>query len=219
MRKLKFGILLLFAVLALVSVASAALPYSPVKASIASDYATSYFKVDVTSGVTPELPNGIYSGWCTDFDHGISLLTPYTFKAYSSLNASSFASGMPSAQWKKINYILNNKNADWKITQAAIWHYDGDSGALYPAHGEVSGYSHSAYDAYIATVDANGAKFVPSCGQLYAVILYKKGIQVVIVERPTPECHNAPEFPTLALPVAMVIGVVGAVQFVRTRKE
>ena len=53
---------------------------------------------------------------------------------------------------------------------------------------------------------------------LYAVILYKPGYQVIIIEANYP-CDNTPEFPTLALPVAMLIGVVGAVQYIKTRKE
>jgi hypothetical protein len=216
---MKYGILIFLAVLAIVSVASAALPFAPVNAKLVSTNApVSYFNIDVTSGVTPELPVGMYAGWCTDFNHPVAL-TSYVFTAYSSLDTASFNPGMPSANWNKINYMLNNKNADWRITQAAMWHYDGLSAVPYPEHGIISGYSHSEYDAYIASVDANGANFVPSCGQLYAVILYKPGVQVVIVEMPTPECHDAPEFPTLALPVAMLIGVVGAVQFIRTRKE
>ena len=219
MKKMKIGILLVFAVLALVSVASAALPSYPVDVTIPnSNAAISYLKADVTSSGAPELPTGAYNAWCVDSTDSIKLKTSYAFTAYSSLDEASIAaSGMPSAQWKKINYILNNPNADWKITQAAMWHYDGDSALAFPTHDIVTGYNHAAYTAYINQVNLNGNGFVPSNGQLYAVVLYKKGTQVVIIPRPTSS--NAPEFPTLALPVAMIIGVVGAVQFVRARKE
>jgi len=220
MKKMKIGILMVLAILTLVSVASAALPFAPVNAVISRNAPVSYYGVDITSGVDPELPvaDG-YTGWCTD-THTILLLgTNNGFTAYSSLNPASFPASLPTADWNKINYILNNKAADWRVTQAAMWHYNGDAGVPYPEHDTVVGYDHAAYDAYVAQVDEFGANFRPLCGgQIYGVILYKPGTQVVVVERPTPKCPPSPEFPTIALPVAMLVGVVGAVEYLKERK-
>lgn len=208
------------ALLAMVSVVSAALP-APVSASITySLNHDHYWIVDVTAGPT-ELPVGVgYNSWCSDILHTIGN-GPHTFTAYSSIDPllSSQYTG-PSADWNKVNWIINNKNADSRITQAAIWHYDGAPTGD-PTNGAVSGYSHDAYINYLALVDQHGS-FVPTCGQLYAVILYSDTLQVIFVERPTTTCDPGipvPEFPSLALPAGMMIGMVGLVYFARGREN
>lgn len=230
MKKMKFGILMVVVVFALVSAVSATLPYNPVNVHMTFGGPNAYWSVDVAPpGVSPELPasNGM-GGFCTDPNHGLGN-GDYVFTAYSSLNEGSFPSGMPTANWKKVNYILNNEYAaDWRITQAAIWHYDGMSAAEYPSATGVrpydsvtnpSGYKLDDYKAYIHQVDLHGANFIPRCGEYYAIILYKPDLQEVIVRGQTDRCDNTPEFPTLALPVAMLIGVVGMAQYVRSKKE
>jgi hypothetical protein len=243
MKKMQGGILVIVAVLALVSVASAgllsqvqscsqpapdtvtALPIDTVNVTISGANApVSYLRAYITASRTPELFPGSYAAWCLDCQDGIRF-TSYEFVAYSSLDeASIVASGMPQAHWKKINYILNNKNADWRIMQAAMWHYDGDAAAVFPTHDTVTGYNHADYTAYISTIDSKGAAFVPGFGQNYAVLLYKKGVPTVIIERPQacPPCGNCggvPEFPSLVLPVAMIIGLLGAVFCIRRTRE
>jgi hypothetical protein len=221
MKKMKFGILMVVAVLLLVSAVSAAIPAggAAVTAKGTYPFAGSYWGIEViTSAVPSDLPVASgYAGWCVDANNGMSKNVPIDFTAYSSLNT--VPAFIPSADWNKINYILNHKHADWKITQAAMWHYDGMSLDPYPTHDNVVGYSEAAYDLYIAQVEAHGADYVPKCGKLYAIILYKRGVQAVIVEGHTIPCDNTPEFPTLALPVAMLIGVIGTVEYIRTRKE
>lgn len=45
------------------------------------------------------------------------------------------------------------------------------------------------------------------------------GISHILICYTPPDNYPAPEFPTLALPVALLVGFVGAVQYIRIRKE
>ena len=107
-----------------------------------------------------------------------------------------------------------------------MWKVDGGSGETYPSDFYTDGYDHGEFNTYMGLVNAQGA-FVPTNpGQKYAVILVKdyyendvhKIWQPILIPGTIPSIPT-PEFPTLALPVAMLIGVVGAVQYVRARKE
>jgi hypothetical protein len=232
MRKMKFGIMILVAVIALVSVASAALP-SGVSATMHYPNApNAYWAVDILApGVNPEVPAMAgYDGYCIDPAHYLSSGSTYAFMAYTSLDGGAQYQidhpGAPNAAWNKVNYILNNDptTADpskkWVLRQAAIWHYDGMPTG-YPSGGGLPSYSTDEYDDYIdqidAAVDENGWQ-LPLCGADYAVILYQENKQVVIIPVPLEDCENTPEFPSLALPVAMLIGMIGIVQFMRTRE-
>lgn len=208
MRKLKFGILLVFAVLALVTVASAALP-AQVTATLNHPGPVSYWDVDVTVGGGDIPAANDYVGWCAD-SQGSLTTGSKVFKVYSSLKP--LPADLPSADWNKINYVINNKGgADEYTVQAVIWYYDGGPypwGVVDPVK----------YAALIAAADANPT-FVPVYGENYAVILWSaKTAQPVFIEVPIPDIP-APEFPTLALPVAMMIGIVGVVYHLKTRKE
>lgn len=213
MKKMKVGILLVLAVLALVSVASAALPAS-VTAKVSFPGPNSYFDVDITSGGNYYLPNdNDYLGWCADSQiAGLgsgNVYVPYDSRVGAPV-------GMHTVDWNKVNYIINNKGAASKgAIQQAIWYYDNGRTA-WP--GEP--YLESEVQALIADADANGAAYVPAMpGEKYIVILWKNAnVQPVIIEVPIPE-NNIPEFPTLALPIAMMIGIVGVVQYIRTREE
>ena len=214
MKKMKFGILLVIAVLALVSVASAALPAS-VTAAVHFPAGTTdaYFDVDVTNGGNFDLPNGNnYLGWCAD-SKIIGLGSGNVYTPYDSRGT---LPPMHTVDWNKVNYIINHKNgASRGAIQQAIWYYDNGR-TTWP--GEP--YLESEVQALITDADANGATYVPSVpGEKYMVILWKAtNVQPVVIEVPIPEIP-VPEFPTLALPIAMMIGVVGAVQYVRARKE
>ncbi len=217
MRKMKFGILLVFAVLALISVASAALP-SQVTATIASPGTAthSYWDVDVTNGGGDIPAASDYVGWCAD---SVWTLNPGThiFNVYSSLEA--LPAGLPTVNWNKVNYVINHKDgANAATIQAVIWYYDHGEITWNPAAplGPVNAADRAAL---IAAADANGVGYVPGPGDIYAVILWSsRTVQPVFIELPIPTIPS-PEFPTLALPVAMLIGVVGAVQYIRARKE
>ena len=213
MRKMKFGILLVLAVLALVSVASAALP-ALVTAHIATPGTAthSYWDVDVTTGGGDIPAVNDYVGWCSDSQTYITQGT-HTFNVYSSLLPALLPSDLPTAQWGKINYVINHKGtANAATIQALIWYYDG--GIIPWGTVEVA-----KFNALKADAEANPL-YVPGPGDIYAVILWNPTTeaQPLFIEIPIPTTPS-PEFPTLALPVAMLIGVVGAVQYVRTRKE
>jgi hypothetical protein len=212
MRNMKFGFLLVFAILALVATASAALPTSLV-ATLSHPGSNSYWGVNVNS-ITPVADSDIltteYVGWCADSQTGLTTGS-HTFNVYSSLGA--LPSGMPSVNWYAVNWIINNKgNADMYTVQAALWHYDGGPhpwGTINTAD----------YDALIAGGDAAAAAhFVPGENQVYAVILWQSGTQPVFIEVPIKTIPS-PEFPSLAAPIGMLIGVVGAAQYIKTRKE
>jgi hypothetical protein len=214
MKKMKFGILLVFAVLALVSVASAALPAS-VEATLTFPGTNSYFDVDVTDGGNFDLPNMDYYGWCADSK--INGQDGVPSAAYTPYDSRGTLPPMHTVDWNKVNYIINHKNGASKAAiQQAIWNYD--NGRI--AWSEGGSYSESEVQALIDDAEANGENYVPeNPGEYYSVILWKsRTAQPLFIEVPIPEIP-VPEFPTLALPVALLIGVVGAVQYVRARKE
>jgi hypothetical protein len=213
MRKMKLGFLLILAVIFLVSVASAALPAS-VTASITHPGADSYFNVDITSGGNTALPtmNG-YLGWCAD-SHMIGLGGGTTFTPYDMRYETA---PIHSADWNRINWILNHKNGAMKGSiQQAIWYFD---------HGRISTswapYDETEVQNLITDATNNGATYVPTApGLKYAVVLYnRETLQPVFVEATIPKPPDAPEFPTLALPVAMLVGLVGVIYAIRSREE
>ena len=214
MRKMKFGFLLAFAVLILVATVSAALPTSLVATTSTPYGTTSYWDVNVNS-ITPASGSDIsikeYAGWCADSKTGLGSGS-HTFEVYSSLAPASIPTQVVMS-WSAVNWILNNKgNADMYTVQAALWHFDGGSHTW----GTVN---QADYDALVAGGDAAiASNFVPGDGQVYAVILYQRGTQPIVIEVPVPTIPS-PEFPTLAAPIGMLIGIVGAAQYIKTRKE
>lgn len=229
MKHMKFVMLMVVAAIALISGASAALPGAVTATGIfPASPLNSYWTFDVTTSAATEVPvaNG-YEGWCVDSGNSTYIGQSYNYVAYSSLGA--LPNGIPTIDWKAINYILNvaPSNGDWRIKQAAMWHYDGMSSTPLPAHDNVqpktsdpTGYDTDVYLQYIRDIDSHKGSFITDCGAKYAIILYHQGAQVVIIEGKTDSCQtSAPEFPSLALPVAMLIGVVGAVEYIKTRKE
>jgi hypothetical protein len=220
MRKTSFGVILVVSLLALVSVVSAGLP-STATGSVVSG-STSY--LDITFSSTNPLPsdmqyNRAYPGWSLDSTSEI-LPDANTFQIYSSLGT--IPATIPAVDWNKINYIINNKGtADKYAIQAAIWHYGENA---IPADFPV--FDQQECDKLIAAADTNGENFVPTSGQKYAVILNvpvsgsnaPKGTQFIIVELPFPSIP-APEFPSLALPVGMMLGIAGSVYYIKGRNE
>jgi hypothetical protein len=214
MSKYRTGILIILAILALVSVASAA----DITASVNYPATISYWDVDVTSGnaLLPTMNN--YLGWC---GNSTTFITPGSqgFDVYSSLNPGSLPSYMATMDWNRINYILNHKGAgyvastDWPAVQAAIWYFDGQT---YPLSYDVAKFTAIKDDAI-----ANGGGYVPPVGSPFAVILWKAdSIQMIFVEKTRTTSDNppptpSPEFPSLALPVGMIVGMVGLVYVVK----
>lgn len=229
MRKMKLGILAVIAVLALVSVASAfpsSITTSLVKPPNAPD---SYFKV-VTATGDSDVPAGTYDGMCVGFTiQGVT--SSGTWKATDSRLANPNAvlpDYVNTVNWNKMNWIVNNPAADWRITQAAIWKLDGASGIDYPSARYVmatgpGSYNNADFDTYMGLVNAQGS-FVPTVGDLYVVILTRSDAdgkplsQPILIPAEVPSIPS-PEFPTIALPVGMLVGMVGAVAYLRTKNE
>jgi hypothetical protein len=221
MRTKIFGAILVISLLALVSSASAGLPKTATGSIISGS--TSYWDLTFTSAmpVPSDIQyNKIYPGWSLD---SVSEISPdgTTFQVYSSLGP--LPATLPAVEWNKINYIINNKDTYDKFAlQAAIWHYSGKAiPAGFPS------FDQAECDKIIAAADKNGENFVPTTGQKYAVILYtpvsvsddlKGNYQLIVVELPFPSIP-APEFPSLALPVGMMLGIAGSVYFIKGRKE
>ena len=230
MRKMKFGFLILIAVLALVSVASA-FPASITTSSVTAPNApASYFKAVTTTGDV-DVPAGTYDSMCVGYTIA-GVTSSGTWKAWDSRKANIntvLPTYVNTVDWNKMNWLANNPNADWKITQAAIWKLDGASGVDFPTDNHwvkasgPTGYDNAAFTAYMGLVDAQGS-FEPAVGEKYVVILTRsdadgKPLSQPILIRATVPPTTVPEFPALALPVAMMIGMVGAVEYIRTKKE
>jgi hypothetical protein len=227
LKKIRFGILITLAILALVSVAAAS-NGEVVKVNIDHVYGPSYWSIHVLTGdpTAPQiLKAGDYKGWCSDYWGRIYDDTTYYPRAYSSLitGPGEWPIGSPAAStnWRKINYILNANVADYRVRQAAIWHYDGDSADAYPSYGEISGYDHTAYDNLITATEANGNSYVVGIGNDYAIVLWDSDHkwQEIFVQTKRDSSTYTPEFPSLALPVGLLIGMVGLVYTIKTRKE
>lgn len=221
MRTSKLSILIIFAILALVAVASAALPVS-VTATMThpSPYVSTspYWVVNITAGGNADLTNGIHDGYCADGSVVMKLMS--SFDIYDSRYPALFPSGLPSANWNKINYVLNNQQgADKQTLQAVYWHYGGIGTIPYGHH-----YNLAKYNLIIADANANGGSFIPTtAGQHYAVITWNpKQVQSVFVEAIVPTIPGpspVPEFPTIALPIAMILGGVFIIHVVKGREK
>jgi hypothetical protein len=223
MRKTTLAVFALLCITALTGIASAALP-TTVTASIHHGYPdwtgwNCYWDVDVISvtGSSDEIAAGTnnWLGWCVHSGETIGAST-HTFTVYSSLNPGSLPATYQGYQWDKINYILNHKgSASMKAIQAAIWTYNGGVPTYTPYNTWDDG---ADYAALIADAEDNGGGYVPGPGEKYAAILYKEGSQLIFIEVPIPYT-NVPEFPTLAVPVGLMVGMVYAVSVAKGRKE
>lgn len=224
MRKMKLGIFAVIAVLALVSVTSA-FPSSITTSSVTYPNPDSYFAVVTVTGDS-DVPAGTYDGMCVGYTiHGVT--SSGTWKAWDSRKANIntvLPTYVNTVNWNKMNWIANNPAADWRITQAAVWKLDGASAIAYPTDNNLvkaTEYNHADFNAYMAQVNAQGS-FVPTVGDLYVVILTRSDAtgkamsQPILIPAEVPSIPS-PEFPTLALPVGMLVGMVGAVAYLRTK--
>jgi hypothetical protein len=225
MKKLTLGILVFVVLLAMTSAVSAtgwavtAVPKVPGNIEPGNP---SYFNIQVTqSADTNKLPLGTYVGWCSDSQTNIQSGQSYVFTAYSTLEDNPPPAGPAGENWYNVNYVINNDYLkQWQAIQAAFWTWDG---------GIVNGWNYNLgdYNTLIAGATANPG-FVPGCDPTkgypqsfkYSIILYSPGVQTIFLEK-TTECQppNAPEFPSMALPVGMLIGLVGLVFVIKTREQ
>jgi hypothetical protein len=222
MKKMVMASIMVLAVMAMVGVAAADLPDSA-KATIdylgPSTSAPGYWGVQVTEQTPADgdlVIGAPYVGWCADAQHSIADGS-HIFTVYSSLEDLSGAPSVISgSDWNKINYIINHKeigNNNMQAIQAAIWQFDGGipiSWAYFRNNHPVE------FNALVDAANAN-PDYVPGPGDVYAVILYKPCSQVIIIEVPIP--IPSPEFPTLAVPAGLLVGIIGVVAVIRARQS
>jgi hypothetical protein len=224
MRKTTLSAMLFIALIALVAVASAALP-TPVEATIGYTGYTpvpEYWVVHITNGGNTDLPNSgpAYLGWCADSQ---ATITPgsHTFDVWSSLDPLN-PGKISLVNWQKINYVINHKGTLNKYEiQTIVWTYDGGK----PKDGWWNATPTSIDWTKVNTAMTNADAYVaahpgyaPGAGDVYAVILYSgRSTQAIFIEVPIP--YSSPEFPSVALPVGMMLGVISAVYIVKNREE
>lgn len=217
MKKLKIGILIVIAMLALVSVASAIPATITLSSRVSPNGPDSYIR-PVTVNGDMDVPVGAYDGWCVGFTI-IGLGSGWKYNAVDSRgDLSTLPLYIQSTQWDKVNWIINNPASDWRITQAAIWKVDGGFDKDYPSDKFTAGYNEADFTAYMTQVNANAGYNPTEPGEYYSVILYKSTGQPLIIPAKIPTIPS-PEFPTVALPIAMMISVLGVVYYIRTREE
>jgi SdrD B-like domain len=126
------------------------------------------------------IANGIpYQGWCIDSYALVSNGGTYFPLIYNSLdNAALIAGGITTANWDKVNYIINHKpvGATASDIQVAIWHYIGGGGPsdIQLRNGPGDGGFVQANAAVVAAIIAaadNNAGFVPGPGELVSIVL------------------------------------------------
>ena len=126
-----------------------------------------------------DVHNQLYGGYCVAIEDAITPVgLPHSALLYDTTDASAPANSQNTA-WNYINYILNHKQGVADDVQNAIWQFtDGTSFG-----------TSAASQAMIADALANGATFVPTAGQLVAVIVdatENAEIQTLIIEVPVP---------------------------------
>ena len=137
----------------------------------ASNSTQAYF--DSTMSDVPDgydVINGTYLGWCIDRSAEMTRLTPHTVNLYSSFSPTG---ELASENWTMVNYVLNHKQGEVQDVQEAIWYFI-DLNGTYTPKSEVA-------LAIINDTETNGQEFVPSEGQVAAVIAFP-----VYLTDPTP---------------------------------
>jgi hypothetical protein len=137
----------------------------------------SYWEItlsNVPSGY--DVTNRTYVGWCCDETYTIyNGQTIDNMKLYSSYDPSQpWEANL--TNWSKVNYIINHKQGTWDEVQAAIWHYIDHNGG---------NQADPTVIAMEAAADRN-PNFVPSAGQLLAVVVYLAGEQSTFIEVVVP---------------------------------
>jgi hypothetical protein len=132
-----------------------------------------------------DVTNGNYLGWCIDTRTELARSpAKHTVLLYSSLNPAELPAELATQKWNMVNYILNHKpaGAQAQDIQEAIWYFINLDGGYTPKS--------SVAKALVAETEANGANFVPTLGQIAAVIavpVYPSvDVQVSIIEVTIP---------------------------------
>lgn len=136
-----------------------------------------------------DVMNGIYPGWCIEDNYqpdysgpGVVLLDSTDTEELVCGEFGEYS--YPGYPWDKVNYLLNNKNGSIEDIQAAMWDLTGTYGGTFPITTEAQ--------AMIDDANDNGSGFLPTDGQIAAVVLCVDGdsgprsYQDTLIEVPTP---------------------------------
>ena len=130
--------------------------------------------------------NSTYTAWCVDQFAPLNAMTQY--RLYNTYDP-----GLPadaqSPYWPNVNWVLNHKptpmnQATSQTISEVIWHLL--NGKYYQQ--DESAATKATWDAYLARALSEGAGFVPTQGQIVAVLLYLPGgltdkqFQTLIIE-------------------------------------
>jgi protocatechuate 3,4-dioxygenase beta subunit len=161
---------------------------------VAANAQTSFIKVTLANvpggySVTNGTP---YIGWCVDAPGDLCPVSFCPGNIYKPILANSCdpvslaALGLPTANWDKVNYIINHKaGANASTVQAAIWSFIGGtpgdiadimsgSGFYNSLFGFAAGNS-TQLTALINAANANGVNFMPGSGDVTAIVLKLPG--------------------------------------------
>jgi len=162
------------------------LPSSEITMEVINPWNDCYYEVvlsDVPTGY--HVSNGIYSGWCVDEQHCISVGVKYRARMYSSYDPNNPHSD---PDWDKVNYILNHKNGNgtWRDVQEAIWFFiDGGNDP-----------STEIGRSMVDEANRYGEGFIPGPGEALAVVLYIDNCtQIPIIEVIVPLQNVVPQYP------------------------
>jgi hypothetical protein len=179
-------LLFAFATSSLVRAAGPSINLPPGHISVQVSYPSSSSYYDVILSSVPSgyhVTDGTYVGWCVDEYHNI-----YNGRTYSGILYSSYDPSNPQADpdWDKVNYILNNKEGNWRDVQEAIWYFVDGGHTPSTAHGQ----------AMVNNAIAYGQGFVPIPGQILAVVVWIDcRTQIPIIEVVVPLQNVVPEYP------------------------
>ena len=171
---------------------AAALP-NQVTMSVQYPYegAPAYFNTIVTDGGAL---NGSYEGWCVDTDHVIYQNTPYTANVFSSYE--SLPAGLVEfpQNFDLVNWIINQDFVDksaaplagnytYGDVQRAIWELIDDTAST----SGLGTWSQAHVNQIKALAQANGEGFMPTCGDMVAVVLQPVGgtVQTITIAQVT----------------------------------
>jgi hypothetical protein len=163
--------------------------------------------------------------WCGDISATLPANVAYDFLV-TPTNTYPAPITVPGVQWQKVNYVLNNRLAttgpgsmDMYTVQQIFWQYDGgayswgspNSTQVTQKQGEATTW-----------LNAHPTWYPKFCGEHYAVALKAANHQQIFIDLPVTKCINpppTPEFPSMALPMGMIVGLVGLVYIIRGRQD
>jgi len=171
---------------------SPSLPTTLVTIEITNPYTTplcpsSYPFIIALSNVDSgfDVADGTYTGWCTDITHGITRGLEYDVMLYSSYDP---IAPIPSEDWNRINYILNNKQGTGCEVQAAIWYFINGGAYWWIAGDPFDPSVDTEVQNMVGDAIAYGGTYEPGIGDILAIVCVPddETVQVVIIELTIP---------------------------------